>query len=504
MLNIAAFINPLQHSPNPTAAVGNAIQARGLEYSNANEKARLAEQAREMDQSNALQTRGQDFRELSGNREFEQHRQELHTKLVEWGTGVLDREGPEKARQIVGPVWEAAGIGVDFGDGPGPSATGAAVTDNEATETTPDSEMAELEAAQGRRGSLDEYSPEASSTGPKPGESFSTYVSRNTAKPTGKTVEAQATEGPEAAQADEAVATVAQAPRPWKIIDKSTGRVLGVIDPQKVASINLEKAQRRAEAYVSGTPDNRKGIIEGFTSAAETPEEVETGMKHGEFTYGQLEKTERTKANHRGGGGGLVIGGLVADGVNTKLLNQLDTQARANISKAVANSGVPQLQKRANELMSVDSMFDSDNPAAQRQAFSSILRSFSGAQVSDRERAFFEQNAGFWSAMNNKIQTFVGGGQMDPTLREDMRKAAAMMNDQAQAQLSAIAHEAADAEMRNPSTGQLYKDALGKRWTPEAEAAKRKSLENLGHVDTGNAPAGQSDADREALELMGH
>ncbi len=508
MLNIAAFINPLQHSPNPTAAVGNAIQARGLEYNNANEKARLAEQAREMDQSNALQTRGQDFRELSGNREFEQHRQELHTKLVEWGTQVLDKEGPEKARQIVGPVWEAAGIGVDFGDGPGPSATGAAVTDNEATETAPDNEMAELEAAQGKRGSLDEYSPEASSTGPKPGESFSTYVSRNTAKPkaTEKTVEAQATEGPVAAASDEAAATVAQAPRPWKIIDKSTGRVLGVIDPSKVESINLERARERSAAYVSGTPDNRKGIIEGMTSAARNTDEVETGMKHGEFTFGQLEKTDRTIKNHKGGGGAVPAMDL-GGAKDPKLLNQVNSAVRMYVTTAVDRSGVKQLNQKAQSASQIGQMISSQSSGQERQAFATQLHANFGAASSEGERAFMLEQGGKVTALLAKVDAWVNSGQLPPGLKEEIASVAHAQAEFAQRYANHIREKAKNDAMNAPNLGGQYDAAFGRKLTPEERDKIGASVSNLGGVDgsEGGVPSAEQDnADKEALELMGH
>jgi hypothetical protein len=452
---------------------------------------------------------------------LELHKQTLHQAVIDWGMGVLDKEGEEKARQIVGPVWEAAGIGVDFGDSPTATSGAAATAGSTPAEAGGGDEMAGLEAAQGKRGDLGEYTaPEAA--GPMPGQSISTYMAAHPAgrqkgsvfepsvdkewaktqkAPPEKAVEAQATEGPEKATQDEAAATVAQAPRPWKIIDKSTGRVLGVIDPSKVDAINRQQAEQRAGAYVSGTPENRQGIVEGMTSGARSEGDVELGMAHAEREIGSLDKTDRTIKNHKGGGS-VVVPGLVADGVNTKLLNQLDNQARAYVAKAAQNSGVTQLQKRANEMMSVDSMFDSDNPAAQRQAFSSILRSFSGAQVSDRERAFFEQNAGFWSGLNNKLQSYIGGGQLDPTLREDMRKAAAMMMDQSQKALNDIAEEAASAVMNDPSIGGLYKDALGKRWTPESAAAKKQTLKNSAHIDTGETKS-EAEHPNDAFDKLG-
>ena len=361
--------------------------------------------------------------------------------------------------------------------------------DNEAAEPTPDNEMAELEAAQGKRGSLAEYSPEASSTGPTPGESFSTYVARNTSKkPVEKAVEAQATEGPEAAASDEAKATVAQTPHPWKIVDKATGRVLGVIDPQKVDALNQERASERAAAYVSGTPDNRKGIIEGMTSAARTPEEVETGMKHGEFTFGQLEKTDRTVKNHKGGGG---AGG---DQFSSKLASTANDDMLQYVSKAVTNSGAPKLNQAANDGAKVADLAGSPIALEQKVAAGQMLKSLFGAAASEGERAYVFGSEGEFTRLQQLANNWLNGGQMPEGFQEALRHAASRMQELAAKKAAAISDKAAEDALNSPLLG----GRLGKL-TPEQRAAVKAPLVNVGRVETDEGKAGS--ANEEASKL---
>jgi hypothetical protein len=500
MLNIAPFITPLAAHPDPNGAVGNALHARGLANSNANEKARLAEQANEFNQRQALDERQQGFNESTDARNFEQHRSELHTKLVDWGMQVLDKEGPEKAQQIVGPVWQAAGIGVDFGDNSAvPPDTGG----NTPTQEGAPDEMAGLEAAQAKRGDLAEYQPGASETGPKPGESFTAYVSRNTsAKPSPVEKETPAEDAAEGGVEEPAGAPAATPSRQWRIFDQKTGRQLGVIDPDKLAAENQKRADERAAAYVSGTPDNRKGIIEGMTSAARTPEEVETGMKHGEFTFGQLEKTDRTIKNHKGGGAAVPAVDL-GGAKDSKLLNQTNSQVRQYVTTAVNNSGVKQLNQKAQNAAQIADMVDSASSGAQRQAFATQLHANFGAASSEGERAFMLEQGGKVQALLAKVDAWVNSGQLPPGLKEEIHAVAQMQAEFAQRYAQGIREKATKDAMEAPNLGGQYDAAFGRKLSDDEKRKIGASVGNLGGVDGSDGAGGtpSSDADEEFNKL---
>ncbi len=506
MLNIAPFITPLAAHPDPNAAVSNALHARGLANSNANEKARLAEQANEFSQRQALNERQQGFNEATDARDFEQHRAELHTKLVDWGMQVLDKEGPEKAQQIVGPVWQAAGIGVDFGGSPEATTGGQVAPGGSATpaEAQGDEEMGALEAAQKARGDLEEYQPGEGSTGPKPGESFTAYVSRNTsAKPSPVEKETPAEDMAEGGVEEPTEAPAAAPSRQWRVFDQKTGRQLGVIDPDKLASENQKRADERAAAYVSGTPDNRKGIIEGMTSAARTPEEVETGMKHGEFTFGQLEKTDRTIKNHKGGGGvpPVLSGEPTGD---PKELSRFDSDARQYMTAAMNNAGVKNLNKMASDSERVASMLGSDVPADQRMAIASQIKANFGAAASEGERAFILESSGAINKILFGIDSWVKTGQVPEGLREGMQQVAVGARKFATELADQVAEKASQDIMESPTIGGRLPHIFKGKLTPEMREKIRGPLKNIGRVEGsggGGAPSGDADKEFDKLGI---
>ncbi len=171
MLNIASFITPLAVKPDPNGAAANLVNAEHNWESERQNKTRMAEEGRHNQQLESQATaelgqRKQEHTDLMG-----EHERELHTKLTEWAMGVLDKEGMDKAREIAGPVLDAAGIGVDFGGGAGqapgapPVTTGATVTGRTPLATGGDDDgFAKLQAVQAANAAM-EAAPQTEGSG---------------------------------------------------------------------------------------------------------------------------------------------------------------------------------------------------------------------------------------------------------------------------------------------------------------------------------------------------
>lgn len=498
MLDIARFLTPLAHQPNPNAAVGNALQGRQMEYSKTAEQNRLAEQQRHSMELEKQQDEELGFRKQVHGDTMGEHEEQLHTKLIEWGTQVLNKEGTEKARAIVGPVWGAAGIDVDFGGGPDVKAMTAPA---QPAPPADDDGFDELQRLQKEREAKEAPgASDASAYAPKPGESMSQYVARGKsqvkAEPTEKAAEAEATEGPEAAAVEETEAAVTGQPQPWRIYNRRTGKTYGLIDPGKVEGINAKRAYDRAVAYSKGTPEEGRPIVQEFVRGARDEADVETRMGHAEKRLAETEKTRRAELVAKSKGGPGQIGGPIDE----KLLNQVNGQLRMYVSKAVDNSGVKALNTKAQDSARISGMIESASSGAQRQAFATQLHANFGAASSEGERAFQLEQAGVIQSLLAKVDAWASSGQLPEGLKQEIAAVARMQQEFARKYADEIRKKATADAMNSPALGGLYDRALGHQLTPEEREKIAGPISNLGGIE-GSGPAESGSADQEFDKL---
>lgn len=513
MLNIASFLTPLAARPDPNGAVANALHGRQLEYNKTQEQNQLSEQTRHSKAEEGFQQGHLDLAKQEHADTMAQHERDLHTKLTEWAMSVLDKEGLDKAKEIAGPVLDAAGIGVDFGGAaPGQSQT---VTQNKPAEAAPtppaDDEdgFAKLQAVQAanaaKEGVPEAPGESAASYGPRPGESMAAYVARGKAQvkaeeppaPTTEELDKEATEGPAKAEETEAVRAVeGEAPK-WRLFNKRTGETYGLIDPAKVDAINQKRAYEGAVAYSKGTPEPGKPIVEEFTRGARNESDLERRMAHAERAESELNKTLRVEKNHKGGGVN-PLGGPIDD----KLLNQVNTQVRGYVSKAVDNSGVKALNTKAQDSARISGMITSGSSGAERQAFATQLHANFGAASSEGERAFQLEQAGVIQSLLAKVDSWVASGQLPDGLKEEINTVARMQQEFARKYAEHIRDKATSDAMNSPALGGLYDRALGHQLTPEERDKISAGVKNLGGIEGSDAPeAGSADHEFDKLGL---
>ena len=525
MLNIASFLTPLAARPDPNGAVANALHARGLEYNKTQEQNQLAESTRHSKAEEGLQQGHLDLAKQEHADTMAEHERELHTKLTDWAMGVLDKEGLDKAKEIAGPVLDAAGIGVDFGGSPGVS---SATSRPEAAPAVPNDEdgFAKLQAAQSARGDLSEYQPgggggvplqemtgklpggqaeekpiagkvpsgmggesgiplsemsgKLSSYGPRPGESLSQYVARGTAQvakkepaPTTEELDKEATEGPAKAATDEVVSEAEGQPK-WRLYNKRTGETYGLIDPAKVDAINQKRAASRGEAYEKGlsgkTPQE---IGAGFMGGARNESDLETRYGHAEHYITQNEKTKRAALVGKGGGNGL----------NPKLTATLTDDQEAHVKAALTSAGVPKLQQAGNDGEKVASLAESKDPLQDKVAAGQMLKSLFGAAASEGERAFVFGSEGEFVRLQQMANNWLNGGQMPPQFAAAIRHAASRMGELARKKAHDITVRVVGNVASDPAIGF---DRMGLK-TPEEKEARRKTLEDLGSAGEGSS-----------------
>jgi hypothetical protein len=512
MLNIASFLTPLAARPDPNGAVANALHGRALEYNKTQEQNQLSEQTRHSKAEEGFQQGHLDLAKQEHADEMSNHERDLHTKLTEWAMGVLDKEGLDKAKEIAGPVLDAAGIGVDFGGG-SPAQEAMGVQNKPAAPapaTPPDDEdgFAKLQAVQAanaaKEGVPEAPGEPAASYGPRPGESMAAYVARGKAQvkaeepaPTTQELDNEATEGPQKAGEEEAERSVqGEAPK-WRLYNKRTGETYGLIDPAKVDAINQKRAYEGAVAYSKGTPEPGKPIVEEFTRGARNEADLEKRMVHAERAESELNKTLRVEKNHKGGGVN-PLGGPIDD----KLLNQVNGQVRMYVSKAVDNSGVKLLNTKAQDAARIAGMISSGSSGAERQAFATQLHANFGGNSSEGERAFQMEQAGVINALLAKVDAWAKGGELPEGLKEEIHKVAQMQQEFARKYAEGIRDKATKDAMESPALGGLYDRALGHQLSPEERDKISAGVRNLGGVDgSGGAEPGSADEQFDKLGL---
>lgn len=488
MLNIASFLTPLAARPDPNGAVANALHARGLEYNKTQEQNQLAESTRHSKAEEGFQQGHLDLAKQEHADTMSEHERELHTKLTEWAMGVLDKEGLDKAKEIAGPVLDAAGIGVDFGGSSGQSQT---VTQNkpaDAAAVAPQDEdgfakLQAVQAANAAKEGVPEAPGEAASFAPRPGESLSAYVARGKSQvakeepaPTAEELDKEATEGPAKAATDEVVSDAEGQPK-WRLFNKRTGETYGLIDPAKVDAINQKRAASRGEAYekgLSGTTPQEIGA--GFMGGARNESDLETRYGHAEHFITQNEKTKRAALVGKGGG------------LNPKLTGQLTDDQENHIKAALTSAGVPKLQQASNDGEKVAALATSKDPLQDKLAAGQMLKSLFGAAASEGERAFVFGSEGEFVRLQQMANNWLNGGEMPPQFAAAIRAAASKM-----AQLARIkAHDVTARTIHNVENDPIIGFGRMGLKTPEEFEARRKTLMDLGTAGEGTDVNGEA------------
>jgi hypothetical protein len=201
--------------------------------------------------------------------------------------------------------------------------------------------------------------------------------------------------------------------------------------------------------------------------------------------------------NHKGGGVN-PLGGPIDD----KLLNQVNTQVRGYVSKAVDNSGVKALNTKAQDSARISGMITSGSSGAERQAFATQLHANFGAASSEGERAFQLEQAGVIQSLLAKVDSWVASGQLPDGLKEEINTVARMQQEFARKYAEHIRDKATSDAMNSPALGGLYDRALGHQLTPEERDKISAGVKNLGGIEGSDAPeAGSADHEFDKLGL---
>ncbi len=213
-------------------------------------------------------------------------------------------------------------------------------------------------------------------------------------------------------------------------------------------------------------------------------EAIKSGMDYLQGEANRISQTERTKIGSRprlGGGGGGVPGKFQALGPKEDRAESIKgyiTESRGAVGK---------LNESDRLLAQAEALANSNDPALQRNAIDVLVQSRSGATVSDRERARYDQLDGVLSQAQNYVARW-SGGPLDP---QYVNKIKMVIAEQRRINASTREEVAADLEEAYAAQNE------GKVDQPILER-RRKALGKTIRRDTsseGAAPSGDPNAD---------
>lgn len=199
------------------------------------------------------------------------------------------------------------------------------------------------------------------------------------------------------------------------------GKTLYQVSPQDVIKGQRERVggvfdNLPAEELDAGAVKEAKSIAMGLVGVLTPQQAVAKGLEHLEKGQQRRGALQAVEANHRPrfGGGGTGPAADWATGKQGAAMNQFSDEMDATSKIIMDKYKLPALNAADQQVRSAAAGLDhADNPASQKLAIKQIIKSMSGAVVTDTESRYYEQAAGIKASLENILAQWTGD-EMSP------------------------------------------------------------------------------------------